>query len=313
MTRFIYDEFTKKYIQELLKQLGQTETSKTMASQRREIDIFFTPNPENIADASHLGLLGRLATTPAVFEPFSNPVKPREIRSCLVKLLDITAEFERQATREKRRITPAESPRLWMMTPTASAAILADFGATLDLENWMSGVYFLPKGLLSAIIVLHQLPPTPETLWLRILGTGKVQKQALQELYQLPPDNPTRETTLELLYNLRELLEARQNLDPEERELIMELSPLYLQRLQTVKEEGIKHGFQQGIQQGIQQGVQQGQRSLVESMLQVKFGAVDAQLAQIIEALIQIPPLEQAQLILQLSREELLARFSRDF
>ncbi len=131
---------------------------------------------------------------------------------------------------------------------------------------------------------------------MRILGTGKVQKQALQELYQLPPDNPTRETTLELLYNLRAMLEARQNLDPKERELIMELSPLYLNRLQTVKEEGI----------------QQGNRLLVESMLQVKFGALDAELTQIIEALIEVPPLEQAQLILQLSREQLLARFSRD-
>jgi flagellar biosynthesis/type III secretory pathway protein FliH len=120
------------------------------------------------------------------------------------------------------------------------------------------------------------------------------------------------------------MLEARQNLDPQERELIMELSPLYLQRLQTVKEEGIQQGVeqgiqqgiqqgvQQGVQQGIQQGIQQGKRLLVESMLQVKFGAVDAELAQIIEALIEVPPLEQAQLILQLSREQLLARFSRD-
>ncbi|UWU46785.1 hypothetical protein J6321_23075 [Limnospira indica PCC 9438] len=147
---------------------------------------------------------------------------------------------------------------------------------------------------------------------MRILGTGRVQKQALQELYQLPGDNPTRETTLELLYNLRAMLEARQNLDPEERELIMELSPLYLQRLQTVKEEGIQQGVQQGIQQGVQQGIQQGQRSLLESMLQVKFGAVDAELAEIIDRLIAVPPLEQAQLIWQLSREELLARFSRD-
>ena len=243
-----------------------------------------------------------------MFEPFSNPVKPREICSCLVKLLDLKAEFERQAVREKRRLTKAESPRLWMITPTASAAVLAEFGATLDLENWMSGVYFLAKGLQSAIIVIHQLPPTPETLWLRILGTGKVQKQALQELEQLPPDNPTRETTLELLYNLRAMLEARQNLAPEEKELIMELSPLYLNRLQTVKEEGI----QQGVQQGIQQGIQQGQRLLVENLLQVKFGAVDAELAQIIEALIEVPPLEQAQLILQLSREQLLARFDRE-
>jgi hypothetical protein len=152
MTRFIYDQFTKQYIQELLKELGQTETSKTMVSERREIDIFFTPNPEKIADASHLGLLGKLATTPAVFEPFSNPVKPREIRSCLLKLLDLNAEFERQAVREKRRLTPAESPRLWMMTPTASAAVLADFGATLDLENFPGGVYTISKKLCYSMI-----------------------------------------------------------------------------------------------------------------------------------------------------------------
>ena len=54
MTRFIYDQFTKQYIQELLKQLGQTETSKTMTSERREIDIIFTPNPEKIGAASQL-------------------------------------------------------------------------------------------------------------------------------------------------------------------------------------------------------------------------------------------------------------------
>ena len=162
----------------------------------------------------------------------------------------------------------------------------------------MSGIYFLGKELQTAIIVIHQLPATPETLWLRILGTGAVQKQALQELSQLPPDNPAREIALELLYNLRAILEARQNLAPEERELIMELSPLYLQRLQTVKEEGI------------QQGIQQEQRLMVESMLQVKFGSVDAELSQIIEALIALPALERTQLIMQLSRAELLARFS---
>ncbi|WP_199248999.1 hypothetical protein [[Phormidium] sp. ETS-05] len=299
MTRFIYDQFAKQYILELLSPFGSTETSKTLASERRQIDIFFTPKPENPPAAHDLGLLGRLATTPAVFEPFSNPVKPKEIRSCLVKLFDLQADLERKAIREKRRLTASESVQLWILTPTASAAILANFNAKPDPENWMSGIYFLGKELQTAIIVIHQLPATPETLWLRILGTGAVQKQALQELSQLPPDNPAREIALELLYNLRAILEARQNLAPEEKELIMELSPLYLQRLQTVKEEGI------------QQGIQQEQRLMVESMLQVKFGSVDAELAQIIEALIALPALERTQLIMQLSRAELLARFSR--
>ena len=75
----------------------------------------------------------------------------------------------------------------------------------------------------------------------------------------------------------------------------MELSPLYLQRLEDAT----------------QAGVQEGQRLMVESMLQVKFGAIDEELSQIIEPLIQLEPLKRTQLIMLLNREELLARFRR--
>ena len=59
----------------------------------------------------------------------------------------------------------------------------------------------------------------------------------------------------------------------------MELSPLYLQRL----EEATQRGMQQGIEEGIQQGIQQGKRPIVESMLQVYFGEIDEELSQLIE------------------------------
>ena len=48
---------------------------------------------------------------------------------------------------------------------------------------------------------------------------------------------------------------------------------------------------------------------MVETMLQVKFGTIDRELSQIIEPLIQLSALEITQLIMQLNREELLARF----
>ena len=70
----------------------------------------------------------------------------------------------------------------------------------------------------------------------------------------------------------------------------MELSPLYLERIQTA--------------------AGRGERTLVESMLQVKFGEIDAELSQIIDRLLQLPPLDRTQLIMQLSREELLSRFN---
>ena len=48
---------------------------------------------------------------------------------------------------------------------------------------------------------------------------------------------------------------------------------------------------------------------MIESILQVRFGAVDSQLAAIINPLIAMNREEFTPLLLQLSREELLARF----
>ncbi|NER99342.1 MAG: hypothetical protein F6J86_36910 [Symploca sp. SIO1B1] len=107
--------------------------------------------------------------------------------------------------------------------------------------------------------------------------------------------------------NLKANLQTTQQLDNEEQNLVMKLSPLYLQW----REEALREGQQQGVQQGIQQGMQQGMRLMVESMLEVKFGAIDEALSQIVEPLSQLPAKESTQLILQLSREGLLAQFGR--
>ena len=89
----------------------------------------------------------------------------------------------------------------------------------------------------------------------------------------------------------------------------MELSPLYLQRLEEATQRGMQQGIQQGIEEGIQQGIQQSKRPIVESMLQVYFGEIDEELSQLIEPLIQLEPIEIARMIMQLDRSELLARF----
>jgi flagellar biosynthesis/type III secretory pathway protein FliH len=156
--------------------------------------------------------------------------------------------------------------------------------------------------LRTAIIVIHQLPRTPETLWLRILGKGTVQKQAIDELAALPVDNPLRTNALKLLYNLQRNLGINQTLEAEDRELIMRLAPLYEQdREQAIRE---------GEQRGIQQGMQQGERLVVENLLRVRFGLLDEQLTAVIDPLLTLTPEEFTPLLLQLSREELIARFN---
>jgi predicted transposase/invertase (TIGR01784 family) len=47
---------------------------------------------------------------------------------------------------------------------------------------------------------------------------------------------------LELLGNLKVTLEARTNIQPEDRDLIMQLSPLYLEKIQAAKLEGKLEG-----------------------------------------------------------------------
>ncbi|MEN2383810.1 MAG: hypothetical protein KA716_33095 [Gloeotrichia echinulata DEX184] len=48
---------------------------------------------------------------------------------------------------------------------------------------------------------------------------------------------------------------------------------------------------------------------MVENLLKVRFGEVDEQLASIIPNLLDLPTEEYTRLLLQFSREELLARF----
>ncbi len=183
-----------------------------------------------------------MATTSALFEPYPNPVTPDEIDSCLLKLLEVKGEIKREANRNKTRISIDDYPKLWILTPTASQKILNGFKATLDEENWCSGIYFFGEYFRTAIVVIHQLPITPETMWLRILGRGEVQSQAIDELEALPKDNPWRENALLLLSDLLSNIEVNPDKDPEYRELIMRLSPLFSQRLEEATKSGIEQG-----------------------------------------------------------------------
>jgi HigB_toxin, RelE-like toxic component of a toxin-antitoxin system len=71
---------------------------------------------------------------------------------------------------------------LWILTPTLSDRILAGMGAKLELEVWGEGVYVMPSSLKTGLVVIHQLPQTPETLWFRLLGKGKVQERAIKQV-----------------------------------------------------------------------------------------------------------------------------------
>ncbi len=292
MTRFLHDQFAKDYLEKLLQSYGELQVPRRVSAEVREIDIFFAPTPTTTEQLETLGLLGRIAALPAILEPFRNAAPAEEICDCLLKLLQIKGELRREAKRNKVSLADSAIPKLWILTPTASRQLLSGFGAT-RADDWVSGVYFIADSFRTAIVAIHQLPTTPETLWLRMLGRGKVQSRAIDELEALPVSHPFRQATLELLYTLRQNLAVQTISEPEDRELIMRLAPLYQQERELAKLEGKL----------------EGQRQVVENLLRVRFGSVDAQLSAIIEAILALPPEEFTPLLVQLSRQDLIARF----
>jgi hypothetical protein len=246
MTQFPHDEFAKNFLDSLLSPLGTVEVSQQISSEVRYADVYFTPQP-NAVKTENLGLLAKLAASSVVFEPFRNSVKIPQIRACISKLFDLHQALNKEAKKEKySELGEDNFPLLWILTPTLSVPILQGFGANLNLENWGEGVYLMPTHFKTGIVVIHQLPKTPETIWLRILGKGRVQEQAIQEVAALPPQHPQRDNVLDLLGNLKVILEARTTIEPEEQELIMQLSPLYLEKLQAAELVGEQRGEQRG-------------------------------------------------------------------
>jgi hypothetical protein len=108
---------------------------------------------------------------------------------------------------------------------------------------------------------------------------------------------------LEILADWRKNLELRDNLSREEEEVIMNLSPAYLQQIEDWKQEGK------------QEGKLEAELYFITSLLEGRFGSLDAELSGVVEKITKIPISERTQLLLSLgnlSREELLQRLGNE-
>jgi hypothetical protein len=296
MTRQPHDQFAKQYLAGLLEPLGTVEISREVSPEIRQVDVFFAPAPT--ANPHQLGLLGQMVERTCLLEAFRNQPTPTEIRTCILKLIAVQTEQQRQARREHQQVEEENLALLWVLTPSASTGLIAAARAEIALQKWPNGIYFLPDILKTAIVAINQLPTTPETLWVRILGKGATQKQAINELLALAVEHPFRMKTLEQISMWRINIESQQNVSEEDRELIMNLSPAYVEWRQAT------------LQEGQRSGRLEERRLFVENLLRIRFGSLAPELAQIIEPMIELSTDELVPLLWQLSQTELLARFT---
>lgn len=293
MTTKPFDQFNKRLFQELLSPFGQVLPNFVVPGEERAIDIFFVPDANRSLDRAELGCLAAMLHRPSLLEPFRSQLKDAEVCNCLLKLFLVHADQLRQAEREGQSRASDHLPDLWILAATVSDRLIADFGGQMDVDLG-DGFYRLAPRLKTAIVALAELPNTPDTLWLRLLGSGRTQETAIAELLLLPESDPKRSSALSLLVSWRISMEVMEQVDSEERRVLMALSQAY----------------QEWEQQTRRQGLQQERQDAIASLMKLRFDEVDPELQAIIPALTNLPAEEYTQLLWQLTRAELLQRFA---
>jgi hypothetical protein len=251
-----------------------------------------------------VGVLGDMIATPCLIEYFWTPPTQIETCLCLMKLFSWYGDLLREAKRKQKEIDaknlqpvlPKVLPKLWLLTTSASKAFLASFDFKPRQSSLCEGFYFfVGEAMNTGIVVIDELPETLETVWLRIFGKGETQQQAIKTLATLEDKGPLLDNVLDVFHKWHEDTKAQDHLTPEDKELLMILSPAY----------------EKSRNQAMLQGRLETQRVFVKSWLQSRFGEIDKALSQVVESLVQLPPEESTRLLPKLSRKELLARFGK--
>ncbi len=165
MTQSPFDQLSKSYLEEFLKPIGTVERQYEVPGEAKYVDVWFIPHQTITEPIDDLGLLGQMAKTPCLIEPYHNPPSRDAIRTCILKLLWINEERRRnpEATDDA---PPPEAATLWVLASHISKPLLKEFHA----HKKSPGIYTLGPGLRTILVSIDELPTTQKTLWIRLLG-----------------------------------------------------------------------------------------------------------------------------------------------
>lgn len=105
------------------------------------------------------------------------------------------------------------------------------------------------------------------------------------------------------------MLKSQPNLTTNDQETLLNIDALYEDwRNQTIQE-----GRKEGKKEGRKEGKKESDRTTLESMLLVKFGSIDRQLATVIPALLELSSIDRVRAVMQLSQEELIRDFGQPY
>jgi hypothetical protein len=230
-----FEAFTQPYLSGLLAGLAdragdpsRATLAQPMVSERSAV-IACQPDAQTANACRFLGVLGRILAYPCWLHPLDRCSLPADIHL-------------------PPEPTTGYAPILWYFTPSLSFPQRWQWKLKPD---WGKGIYDVAPQIV--VVVLDQLPTTPETIWLRLMGERKVQAQAIADLSRLPLNHPQRRRTIGILATIRINLTAQPHLSPELQEIVMNLTPAYEKWRRDTLAEGREVGHAEGEQKGRQQ------------------------------------------------------------
>jgi hypothetical protein len=187
------DQFAKSLLRDGLSLASAAQTEVEVLAATQKIDVYSVPDPAREAERARMGLLGELSAEPSLFEPFHRTPSLRQVRQCLRKQLTWHHELERRARAAAGSVVPNEDagappqpavafPALVVIGPGRPETVLDAYRC----EQAQPGVYHAVPGLVTRVVVLAELPRTRSTLLLRLLGSGRLLRDALADLALLP-------------------------------------------------------------------------------------------------------------------------------
>lgn len=248
-------------------------------------------------NADELGILAQMVYRPALLEPFRSAVTHADVETCLVKLFSLTAELKR----EYPTVTIEAPAHLWILAAEVSDRLLQEFTIGLDPE-FGEGFYQTQKGFRMTIVAINELPSTPETLWILLMGKGIVQESAIEELILLRDTDLKRANALNLLVSWRISIELTNQLENEEKRTLMALSQAYLEWEKQTR----RQGLELGIARGLEQGLEQERRSTIINLMRLRYGTIDSALETLIPRLMAMSNEDYTRVLLNLSKFELI-------
>jgi hypothetical protein len=252
---FRLDQLGKNVLRDFFVLVGAAETEvEVPAGDAQRIDLWHVPNPELLEAHPEIepGLLRSMAAEPGMVEIWSAAPDTPDFHECTRKHRQWHHTLELRAG---RRIP---LPSAWLVGAGRPDTVLRDFGFVLDDAVVASGVYRTgAPGWQVRIVVIPELPRVRGTVLLRLLGSARVRRMALQDLAALPEDAWERRLAFPWLVRLSFEVPAdlAATLPPEERDLIMETQEWFEQFTARKVEEGVQEAVQEALPKAVQEAL----------------------------------------------------------